>query len=1723
MQEQIMWTLLPKGTSSENNTTYLNFSVFLSVRLTPDSPNVTLAAFNRMVNWPGAIGNLGQQLSISFDGGSPQAVTVDQSLIESGLWGKVFPESTPVKGFEQKDYAQKRIHSYPVKHLDNYLVQQYARAGVISPDDLVPTWELIPVMEEISNYGDTLRRFGDSIGPVIEGQDPLDQDDFTHLSVDKSEINRINKIMEAKKFVPFDITGKNTERYVAQMDEFYAHSVKKSRIADLKPPVLDFHERHTALTDFPVLLRKLGLIIEIKVPAPQNLPANGTVKLHHSTFSNDIFPSTSYKTNPTFQLEEGNLEAILKDGFLKIGDTSLFHTSQVETEGSTLKLKNTANDLAQRLILRRKVRAKEGLPSLRTAPVTVSNNGYAERLHKRFLESNNLETLLEQNQDINLTADHVLSGYRMDIYDEEKGQWFSLFRRKGTYKMDDENLISTPVEDEGFSQAGVTEATPDTYDQDDDSSKETDDLYASENQFSWDGWSLAVPRPEDAVETESSGNTLNEPFVDANFEVVPGSLPRLRFGKTYRIRIRAVDLAGNSVSWEDDLSDPELISELTYLRFEPANSPAILNGNVIKDGESMERMVVRSNGDRMDANMFAGKYNKHDEEAYNLLPGQIKVKALRFFLPPEVDFGIAEKHGAFDEGIGSDKANNKIVQQFNIIKNHDHTPPANPNTQYHPNPAGDDVVFDEQRAIVTKYLPDPIAEGLAIWKGNPKKLVFKVPFYPDNKVWPDPRPVRIRLIPHDGPLELDTSQLNFSILKFKIPAGTEEKLYISCYISKETLENEMGHWPKLLEYLAKGGDPIPQAQQNRMEQFKNYIFGVTGTTCKTWTPEELEQLITDGGHWLFTPPRPLQLVHAVQQPIEPPQIQQLTAFRHPNSTEAYLEANIGVHGNSTGKVELFAEWEEPLDDLQEDKPKTLQKRMLVEDQKVGYEETVLLRKEEGNLTSNTYIEHLFNDTKHRMVTYRIDGTTRYREYFTNIISKLSKAEFPLSVSGNTLELNIKNSARPLTPEVHSIIPLLKWKRSVNKQPAYGEDIEVREHEREGGWLRVYLKRPWYSSGAGELLGVVCLNPAYALQQQYEDEDCGYRNDEVTRWANDPINYQVFRLDQYPTVADFSGFVSKEERLVLPGEESEAYDVVGYPVHYDESRQLWYADVKINLPDDKYFPFIRFSLARYQPNSIARGDLFINKNEQLFDYHLSKFVEAEFIQVLPERKCQFSIMAEHRNKVAVELEGPIALTAPPNSTSPKPSAFVTIHVEEQVGEGANSRFIMDPTETRVLSFKYYTDGNAKAETLYAQNLAFKKEPYYIKLSEKYKTRPYRLMITEWETRLVDGVRRGRANIQGGLPAVPGARMVFSDLINVNEGGVSFEDAPICWDKIGDLPTNGNPVSRQWDFAHVDAFIRGQNGNLWRNSFDQGKWEGWIDLKREVAENAKAAVLSRVPKKLELVVRDDAKNLWYYSIQEKKENDDWIEDTNNWSSLGGPFLCDPTLVSWGVNRLDLFCQGVEGDVLINHLRNNEWQGWRTLGLPFEKASAIGAATRLIDQGTRKGEIYVSVKSEERELWINRGEGEEEKNEGNLNYGRWKNLGGPIDRDPKLAFYKKELYVFTHEGGTVKYLVPTLDDNIWHDLPGIKVDKNEPLYALPILQSIGYWVLDVITKDADDYLFRNRWDGEVWSGWKRIYDGPVAGPVHASAGFEQVHLTTQSLKNRLWYGSYLAPLMK
>jgi len=218
-------------------------------------------------------------------------------------------------------------------------------------------------------------------------------------------------------------------------------------------------------------------------------------------------------------------------------------------------------------------------------------------------------------------------------------------------------------------------------------------------------------------------------------------------------------------------------------------------------------------------------------------------------------------------------------------------------------------------------------------------------------------------------------------------------------------------------------------------------------------------------------------------------------------------------------------------------------------------------------------------------------------------------------------VDILNSARPAAPKVLYMVPTFGWTKA-----EYESGVVI---NRSGGGLRVYLDRPWFSSGDGELLGAVVWAPAPARLSVSAivpallappDKARLY----VTQWGMDPI-WLSTPTRPSPALSDFPRAVKTATGLSLDELPGTGVAVAGHTVGYDEERKLWYCDLDVNT-GDSYYPFVRLALVRYQPNSVP-------------DAHLSRVSLADFAQLAPDRQASITIDPDLPTQMAVSLCGP----------------------------------------------------------------------------------------------------------------------------------------------------------------------------------------------------------------------------------------------------------------------------------------------------------------------------------------------------------------------------------------------------------------------------------------------------------------------------------------------------
>jgi hypothetical protein len=1275
-KQMIMWTALPNGITGEASNRRLRLSVFVSPRLRGDTDEVKLSQFPDLLDWPSHLQSNRVAFFVQVNNGPRVPASITSPPPASDLWTALFAPDAIVRSHRFDEWTRRPIASYPAAALKQHVKKSYQTVCDKSPHQpathetirtafpflhsafspppdkppLVMTEALTPQTIH-AQQADNLFR--------IRANTNLSAN-ITRAVTSARQLARINGPEVFTEVIPN--TGVPTSHF-AQLAVFHHRPPEGPSVSE--PSRLDFHEALSAVGDYPELLRRLGLVIDLELPAgdfPQSTSGRFPARLLQviPIFSNTLSsPEPSYSPFTAYVLEadrfflpapsppaEGTAsEAVV--GFLDLQSPGQFEAIQLDLDGAALKAIHMVAGQASTSPTKVTDEATElvGIPALRTSGVWVARSDYARLLHRRFNASQSNNALLESEppQPATLFAEDLTRGYRVDVFDSRSRDWHSLMRRRGRYsfKSHQSGRLTLEIADEGTVHPALTQPLDDKGGP----PESTSQLYIHESLFHWQGWSLAAPRVGKTITSKGpqivTSTAPPEGFpLEVSFTAEPHSLPHLRFGTHYQFRARTVDLAGNSLSLKDadQLLEflpllgrpapvlPAELNEFTYRRFEPVISPVLVPLEQSSEGESHEHLVIRSNRDQ-NATVYA-------EQLTALVASRTRYRGIneRHLVPPKTSLWMAETCGRLDDALSvpanesPDEFEERLAQTYRLASRED----GRLNEKGHP-----------EAQLRLPYLPDPLSRGAALFglpgvpagktaqvDGNGNLILAtsllpakasslgsftQIPFGSASN-WPDLLPFRLQVVEAEASISILGWDPKSRVLTVPLKKAETATIRLSSFINQEDLEI-LGIWKWMIDLNASQGLPPPDA----------------GTV----------QTALAGAFWMLTPFREITLVHAVQQPLEEPKFEFLELF--PNEmfttvTFALLLGEIKVHGNSTMKLDLLARWEDPIDLIDEPGPRTVNSHAHVCELPIelpgrkAIESEIDLTKISEPLPQPDQllrvmlmvrpgvryvpdksavqfggIRHEFGDTKHHKVRYQAVATTRFREYFpAEITSKVDN----LTRSSDEVLIDIPNTARPPAPKVLYVIPTFGWRKTDNAATG------VKVHQRIGGGLRVYLDRPWFASGEDERLGVLISDPGTT--------PTGFLESYLTHWGRDPIWESGSTLNP-PAPAHFKNASESASGLTLDEIAGpQPVSVVGHAVNFDEVRKLWFCDIEIDL-GQTYFPFVRLALARYQPHSIPTA-------------HLSRVVIADFVQLAPDRTVTISPVQGNPDTFTINVSG-----------------------------------------------------------------------------------------------------------------------------------------------------------------------------------------------------------------------------------------------------------------------------------------------------------------------------------------------------------------------------------------------------------------------------------------------------------------------------------------------------
>jgi hypothetical protein len=1096
---------LPHGRSGK--TGFL--TVYFAPRLRERGP---LSAYPEWERWADTVNALAITVEIN---GVPQVPTRVTPLAEPAAWQAVFADDTPVSGHRPKDWrplGASGLQIGPGGDFSEAILNLYAAFAKTYPAGPPP---------------------GDEV-----------------LALPEAEVLTSDGAAAATDYVT-PMRAKHGER-----------------LEQARDPEWDFHEFVTLLGHHPQLLRILGIAVELEV----DLPVKPVSVRVHTNYDNGVDRRAVdfvMATTPDFWAAP-NTDPKLREqdqGFLRLAEQGAFLT--------ILDVKSSADRLRN---LDARLPGQGGaLPALRTRALTLVRpdlvTAFKNRTERQWdiEESIAAALLAAQPQPVPIFAEDVAIGHIIDVFEPQAAAavWRSLFERQTDaagyhFPADPTALDRVPEPDEGWTTTTLVTELVEAFDEPDPDNHDPFVPFAlrrlDDQLYRWDGWSGAVRPPGSAVDGAGGGVAAKQPGVPpvdfpvqfaAHYEVVPGSLPRLRFGTEYLMRARCVDLSGDARPIETPVPPSALPPAETFGRLEPIAAPFVVRRRprpVPGVGDHPTTIVLRSD------------YDVDDE---TVAPQE------RLLFPGQVGQDLCELHGEPNGGVDA--------ASYRLLASRDAREPDDP---WATDPVIGEPIADGRRRQLVRYLSDPLIGRLrAFHHAEAAEHLASI-----GGAWPAVNSARLDVVAGAAPTQVnpdDVTELRIGVAKADIhtldlsyaPAegGVEEfglwhQLGTADQAALRPAIDNGSHWmfsarvPLQLVHAVRRPLLPPQVVTTpEMTWTASREVGSTGVTFSTTVEIERRSTarLTLAARW----------VDLVDDPrADGPELRRggapLGRYLTPRDTQAEprfeiveQRAELGDTRRHAATIDLEA-FSSFSAYFTEERAGPIRLKPTVIDRRGFAGATVSVATADGTVAT--------------------EGTDYTVGYDAGTIAAVRGGRFgdgdavtvryvPLPVSRTSAEPGLEpfefvfpSTKAPPPPKVVDVVPAFARQRS---PVVDGEDVT-----HDGNVLRVYLARPWNVSGDGERLAVL-------VERSPGDVPA------ATCVGRDPI------VTGSTTALDASAFSRSTAVVESP---DGVHDLALHDVQYDAVSRRWFADIVVDTPI--YRPFLRLVLARYQVDSVAGQQL-----------------------------------------------------------------------------------------------------------------------------------------------------------------------------------------------------------------------------------------------------------------------------------------------------------------------------------------------------------------------------------------------------------------------------------------------------------------------------------------------------------------------------------------------------
>ncbi|QXQ07824.1 hypothetical protein KX816_07465 [Sphingosinicellaceae bacterium] len=525
-------------------------SLHVAPRLVPDAVEEPLRNFDSFVDWAATA----RAATIELLGNAGAiAATPLVERIDAGLWSKVFPPDTIVRRPRFDSFPNRAWRTFPVKAVHDIAAVMPLLGTMLFPVDPPDLRTYVAKNIRGQDFKNPVARL---IGQLGSGRGRAGEADEVALTAQLDHVPGAGSVSADSPWKALLEPLHAARRYYDRPEARRAYQDIPTENLAPKPldkPMPDFHERVAHLADQPELLRRLGLVIDVHVDDLAGLKA--AIELHAGMAMRGSAVSIIAARTPVTH-SGGRLLSVPRTddwtvGRLKLGDTKRYSVLAMDSDGGALKAEAFIRSLPRMQAMA--VNGDPGHvapPALRSEGLTLVQTGKLASVQAQLSASGTMVASSTPAAPPSLRTEDLTRGYRVEIWDDHVKKWFTPHARLTTATVAGLDApVYTDLPERGYVQTAAVNETPGI---------ENGPLYLHEAMFGWSGWSLSAPRPGPRAEPFMKNGKQHEAALEAappadpvspvqvTTKVAHGTLPRLRYGRSYMFRAWSVDLAGNS-------------------------------------------------------------------------------------------------------------------------------------------------------------------------------------------------------------------------------------------------------------------------------------------------------------------------------------------------------------------------------------------------------------------------------------------------------------------------------------------------------------------------------------------------------------------------------------------------------------------------------------------------------------------------------------------------------------------------------------------------------------------------------------------------------------------------------------------------------------------------------------------------------------------------------------------------------------------------------------------------------------------------------------------------------------------------------------------------------------------------------------------------------------------------------------------------------------------------